>query len=158
MDGTRERLGLLWKGHELLASDRSPQAILQDRGPGRAPRDQGEADGQAAHARPRSGADAAGAAGLARRAGGRYSLERTRSGAAPPSHTRRGPAIAATRSARATSAPDLRGPTLDRRRDPGLARQRRREPARSAPAAPRQLPPRVQPRLGQQDLLPPAQN
>ncbi len=37
-----------------------------------------------------------------------------------------------------------------------LARQPRREPARGAPPAPRQLPPRVPARLGRQDLLPPA--
>ena len=50
----------------------------------------------------------------------------------------------------------LRGPALDRRRDPGAARQPRREPARGAPPAARQLPPRVPARLGRQDLLPPA--
>jgi class 3 adenylate cyclase len=50
----------------------------------------------------------------------------------------------------------LRGPALDRRRDPDLARQPRRKSARRAPPTAGQLPPRVPARLGRQDLLPPA--
>ena len=55
--------------------------------------------------------------------------------------------------ARSSRCSGLRGPALDRRRDPGAARRPGRGPARGAPPAPRQLPPRVPARLGQQDLL-----
>ena len=50
----------------------------------------------------------------------------------------------------------VRGPALDRRRDPGAARQPGREPAHRAPPAAGQLPPRVPARLERQDLLPAA--
>ena len=63
--------------------------------------------------------------------------------------------LAAAGSARATPPPDLRGPPLDRRRDPGVARQPGREPGLGAPAAARELPSRVPARLGQQDVLQP---
>ena len=49
-----ERFGLIWQGDELLASDRPPQGLLQDPGPGRPPRDPREGDGQAAHAGSRA--------------------------------------------------------------------------------------------------------
>ena len=50
----------------------------------------------------------------------------------------------------------LRGPALDRRRDAGLPRQPRREPADRGHPARRQLPAGVPARMGAQDLLPPA--
>ena len=87
--GPRERLGLVRQGDELPAGDRPPQGLLQDPGPGRPPRDPREGDGQAAHARPRAGADAAGVAGPARRARGRRRVADARPGSASPAHARR---------------------------------------------------------------------
>ena len=49
--------------------------------------------------------------------------------------------------------PGVRGPALDRCRDPGAAGQPGREPAHGPAAAAGQLPPGVPARLGQQDLL-----
>ena len=65
-------------------------------------------------------------------------------------------AVAAPGSQRATAPPDLRGPPLDRQRDPGVARRPGRQPRLGAPAAARELPARVPARLGRQDLLQPA--
>ena len=71
-----------------------------------------------------------------------------RPAAAPPAHARRRQAPAAAREPGAAAAPGLRGSALDRRRDPGVARQPGREPADRAAPAPGQLPPRVPARLG----------
>ena len=73
--------------------------------------------------------------------------------AAPPAHARRGQAPAAAREPGATAARGLRGPALDRWRDPGPARQPRGEPRVRPPAAPGELPPRVRAPLGEQDGL-----
>ena len=54
---------------------------------------------------------------------------RPRSAATPPAHPRGAQAAAAAREPGAAPAPGLRGPALDRRRDPGAARQSGREPA-----------------------------
>ena len=59
-------------------------------------------------------------------------------------------------SPRAAAAPDLRGSPLDRQRDAGAARRPGREPGIGAPAAARELSPRVPARVGQQDELQPA--
>ena len=75
---------------------------------------------------------------------------------APAADAGRGQAAAPAREPGPAAPPRLRGPPLDRRRDPGAARQPGREPADRAHAAPRQLPPRVPARLGEQDLLQPA--
>ena len=83
--GPRERLGLVRQGDELPAGDRPPQGLLQDPGPGRPPRDPREGDGQAAHPGSRAGADAAGAAGPARRARGRRRVAGARSRASAAS-------------------------------------------------------------------------
>ena len=69
--GSGSRLRLVREGDELPAGDRPPQGLLQDPGPGRPARDPREGDGQAAHPRPRAGADVAGTAGPARCACGR---------------------------------------------------------------------------------------
>ncbi len=71
-----------------------------------------------------------------------------RSAAAPPADARRGQAPAAAREPGPAAAADLRGPALDRRRDPGAARQPGREPADRAAPAPGQLPAGVPARAG----------
>ena len=72
-----------------------------------------------------------------------------RSAPAAATHPRRTQARAAARKPGAAPAPGLRGPALDRLRDPGAARQSRRQPADGPHAAARQLPPGVSARLGQ---------
>ena len=94
--------------------------------------------------------------GSPRRAGGRGVLARPRSSPAAPADARRGQAPAVARERGPAAGRGLRGSALDRRRDPDLARQPRRQPARGAPRAPRQLPPRVPALVGRQDLLSPA--
>ena len=79
-----------------------------------------------------------------------------RPGAASAAHPRRREAAPAAGSARATAPPRPRGPSLDRRRDPGRARHADREPGVGAPAAARGLPARIPARLGRQDVLQPA--
>ena len=79
-----------------------------------------------------------------------------RPAAAPPAHARRGQAPAAAGEPGAAAARGLRGPALDRRRDPGPARQPGGEPGVRPPPAPGELPPRVRAPLGQQDGLLPA--
>ena len=64
--------------------------------------------------------------------------------------------VLAARKPGAAAAAGLRGFALDRRRDPGPAREPRREPAHGPPPAAGQLPPGVSARLGEQDLLHPA--
>src|SRR5262249_33464297 len=118
--------------------------------------DPGEGDRQDPDARRIPAADAAGSAGLARRARGRRPVAGPRCGSTAPAHARGRAAVAAAGSTRATTPGDLRGPPLDRWRDPGRPRQPRGEPAARAPPAARELPARVPTRLGQQDLLPPA--
>ena len=73
-------------------------------------------------------APAAPAARAARRAGRGPGLAEPGPAAAPPAHARRGQAPAAAREPGATAARGLRGPALDRWRDPGPARQPRGEP------------------------------
>ena len=78
----------------------------------------------------------------------------------PPQRRQRtldaGQAPAAAREPGATAAGGLRGPALDRRRDPGPARQPRGEPGVRPPPAPGELPPRVRAPLGEQDGVLPA--
>ena len=62
-------------------------------------------------------------------------------------------APAPAREPGAAAAAGVRGPALDRRRDPGAARQPGGEPARRPPPAVGELPARVRARLGPQDLL-----
>ena len=76
-----------------------------------------------------------------------------RPAAASPAHPRGAQARAAARKSGAAAAPGVRGPALDRHRDPGAARQSGREPAHGPAAAAGQLSSRVPARLGQQDLL-----
>ena len=76
-----------------------------------------------------------------------------RSAAAPPAHPGRGQAAAASREPGPAAAAGLRGPALDRLRDPGASGQLGGEPADRAAAAAGQLSPGVPAWLGQQDLL-----
>ena len=76
--------------------------------------------------------------------------------ATPPAHPGRAQAPAAARESGAAAAAGVRGPALDRYRDPGVAGQPGREPADRPPPPAGQLPPGVPARLGQQDLLHPA--
>src|SRR5262249_60803725 len=77
--------------------------------------------------------------------------------AAPPAHARRRQAFAAAGEPGTTAARGLRGPALDRWRDPGPPRQPCREPGVGPPAAPGELPPGVRAPLGEQDgVLPDA--
>ena len=150
-------VGLLRQGHELPAGDRPAQGLLQDRRPGRPPRDPREGDGKAAHPGPRARAAAA-------RRCWRCSTCRSRT---PPWQTldppqRRQRTLDAVKRLllRESQVQPLLVVFEDLHwidwRDPGAARQPRREPAAGAPPAPRQLPPRVPAPLGQQDLLLPA--
>ena len=75
-------------------------------------------------------------------------VPRPRAAAAPPARRWRRQAPAAAREPGAAAAARLRGPALGRRRDPGLARRPRREPADGAAASRRQLPARVSARMG----------
>ena len=146
-------LGVLWQGHRLPARDRPAQGLLPDRTPGRRPPPAREGHGQAADARPRPGADAARLAGAAGGAGRGPAVAGLRSPATPPAHPRGRQAPAAARKPGPAAVPGVRGPALDRCRDPGAAGQPGREPAHGPAAAPGQLPPGVPARLGQQDLL-----
>ena len=71
-----------------------------------------------------------------------------RPAAASPAHPRRRQAAPASREPGAAAPAGLRGPPLDRRRDPGPPRQPGREPADRPPPAARQLPARVRARAG----------
>src|SRR5262249_35083689 len=113
-----------------------------------------EADGQAAHARPGAPAAAPAAAGAARPAAGRPRLERARSAPAPPAHARRCEALALTREPGAAIAVGVRGPALDRCRDPGVTRRAGGQPADRARAAARELPAGVRAHVAPQDVLP----
>ncbi len=69
---------------------------------------------------------------------------------------RRRQAPAPVREPRAATGAVVRRPALDRRRDAGLPRRARREPADGAHPARGELPARVPARLGKQDVLPAA--
>ena len=147
------RLGLVRQGDALPAGDRSAQGLLRDRGPGRPAGGAREGDGEAPDAGPRPGSQPAGAPGPARRPGGDAAWDGARPAAASPAHARRAQAAPAPREPGPAAPAGLRGPPLDRLRDPGAARRARREPAGGAAAAPRELPAGVPARLGEQDLL-----
>src|SRR5262249_47476587 len=119
----------------------------------RASRDPREGDGQGAHPRPRPRADVARVAGSPRRARGRRRVAGPRPGPTPPTHPRRRATATPPGNPGATPAPDLRRPSLDRRGEPGVAGHAGCRPSLSAPAAARELPPRIPARLGRQDVL-----
>ena len=75
---------------------------------------------------------------------------------APTADSRRGQAPVAAREPGTAADGSVRGPPLDRRRDPGPPGQPGGGPAHGAGTAARELPARVRPRLGGQDLLPAA--
>ena len=90
----------------------------------------------------------AGVPGAAGRAGGRRRVVGARPAAAPSADPGGGQAPPPAREPGPAAARRLRGPSLDRRRDPGAPGQSGREPAHGPDAPPRELPPRVRSTAG----------
>ena len=124
-----KRLGLLRQGDQLPARHRSPQGLLPDRRRETHRGDPREGDRQAPHARPGAEAHPARAAGPARCARRRSAVAGARSAATPPAGPSSGQAPPAAREPGPAAPRRLRGPPLDRLRNPGTARQPGREPA-----------------------------
>src|SRR5439155_24992991 len=116
------RLGLLRQSHRLPSRDRVAPRLLRNREPRRPAEDPGEGHGEGPDARPGARTRRARTPGAPGRAGGRGVLARPRSSPAAPADARRGQAPAVARERGPASGGGLRGPALDRRRDPGLAR------------------------------------
>ena len=152
----RERLRLLRQGHELPARDRSAQGLfrIQDRDDLREIRE--KVTGKLLTLDRALEPTLPALLALLDVPVDDRRLAGARPAPAPPAHARRREAAAAARSQEQPLLVGLRGPALDRRRDPGAARQPGREPGLGAPAAARELPSRVPARLGQQDVLQPA--
>ena len=100
-----------------------------------------------------AGRQSAGAPVAARRADRGPAVADARSAAASPAHPGGGEAALAAREPGAAAAGRLRGPPLDRLRDPGTARWAGREPAGRPDPAPCELPAGVSAPLGQSHVL-----
>ena len=133
-------LRVLRQGDELPAGHRPPQGLLQGARSRDPPRDPGEGDRQAPHPGSRPRADPARPAGPARRARRGRPLAGARSRPAPAAHPGRRQAPPAAGEPGATAPRGLRGPALDRCRDPGPARRPGREPAHGPAPPAGQLP------------------
>ena len=141
-------LGLVREGHAVPARDRAAQGVLPDRGPRRPAAIREKVTGQDPDPRPRRWSPPCPPSSRSWTCRSRSRVGGPRSAPAAPADARRGQAPAAAREPGPAAAPGLRGSPLDRRRDPGAARQPRREPPDRAAPAPRQLPPGVPARLG----------
>ncbi len=156
--GAQKRLGVLWTGHAVPARHRAAEDISRHPGARRPAGDSRTSGGQTPDAGPDAGAarDAApGAAGCPRR---RCRVGRPRPSATPAADPGRGQAAPPPGESGPTAPLALRGSPLDRFREPGVARRPDREPPDRAHPARRHLPSRVPARLGEQDLLHPAQD
>src|SRR5262249_4180718 len=91
-----------------------------------------------------------------RRARGRPPVAAPGPSAPPSADTRRDETAAPAGEPGPAALAGVRGPALDRCRDPGVPGRRGGELAHRAPAASRELPTRVPARLGRSDLLPAA--
>src|SRR5919106_3826922 len=147
---------LLRQGDGVPASRGFAADLLPHRGPRRHAGRACQGHGDGAHARSRAGGHAAGRHLGARRAPLRGPVFRARARPAPAARARRREATAAAREPGPAAAAGVRGPALGRRRDPGGTRWPGGRPADRGRAPCRELPSRVSPRLGQQDVLPPA--
>src|SRR5262249_42513468 len=112
-----------------------------------------EGDGEAPDVGPGAGRQSAGTPVAARRADRRPAMADARSAPAPPAHAGRGEAAPLAGEPGPAGAGRLRGPPLDRFRDPGPARWARREPAGGPSPAPRELPAGVSAALGESQLV-----
>ena len=142
--GAGERLGVLRQGHALSPGHRPAQALLPGRGPRRPRTIREKVTGQVLTLDEALQDTVPALLALLDALPVDSRLPAARSAAAAASAPSTPQAPAAAREPGAAAAAGLRGPALDRRRDPGAARQPGREPAhRPAPAA-GQLPPGVQ--------------
>ena len=148
MPGARGLLGLPRQGECVSAADRPAEELLRDQARGR----RAPAAGEDHREGPDAGPGARGHAAVSVLAAwdrGRRGVARADGPADPAAADARGrEARAAARDPRSALRADLRGPPLDRRRDPGLPRPAERECGDGEAAAAGRLPARVPARLG----------
>src|SRR5262249_58909814 len=122
MARARERVGLVWQGDAVPARHRAAQSLLPHPGARRPAGHSRARGGQAADARPFAGTPPDAALGVARCPRRRQGVGDPRSPATPTADPRGGQALAPPGEPGPALAADLRGPPLERLRDPGGVR------------------------------------